>query len=397
MLTQIEFYDKDVIKNTLGVISIKPDKIVFVYDDTITDMNRFKSLEKCFKRHLPNAVLEKYPVDILKIDEIYDTVSRIINDNDECIVDFTGGSELMTIAGYKAGLDNGARLVYTDILSKKVMNINDTGQYMPTDELTLEDFIDARGACFIGNSHDGPREDMYDAILDMCRIMFRNIRIWRDTCAYIQTAMADSEPNDTMLHAKVEISQKDGRKVTPDRRLIGAFERLGFIKNLYFSDRYVAFDFASPQIKSYMISYGVWLELYVYINAKRAGIFKDVRLGTMIDWDAYDGVLVPENEIDVIFMDESMPVFVSCKLRDANTPALNELLIEKKRIGGWFSKSIMVTFGDKSSMGTGTYNRARQYGIEILDKEDIMSDDFSDRLIKAVREHSPITLKWKKI
>ena len=92
-----------------------------------------------------------------------------------------------------------------------------------------------------------------------------------------------------------------------------------------------------------------------------------------------------------------MPVFVSCKLRDANTPALNELLIEKKRIGGWFSKSIMVTFGDKSSMGTGTYNRARQYGIEILDKEDIMSDDFSDRLIKAVKEHSPITLKWKKV
>ncbi len=54
---------------------------------------------------------KNYPVDILKIDEIYDTVSRIINDNDECIVDFTGGSELMTIAGYKAGLDNGARLV----------------------------------------------------------------------------------------------------------------------------------------------------------------------------------------------------------------------------------------------------------------------------------------------
>ena len=45
MLTQIEFYDKDVIKNTLGVISVKPDKIVFVYDDAITDMNRFKSLE----------------------------------------------------------------------------------------------------------------------------------------------------------------------------------------------------------------------------------------------------------------------------------------------------------------------------------------------------------------
>lgn len=397
MLTQIQFYDKDVIKNTLGVISMKPDRVVFVYDRELKDMNRFVSLEKCFKRHLDNFVIEKYPVNILKIDEMYNTVASIIDSSDECVVELTGGSELMTIAGYKAGMDKGARLVYTDILSKKVMDINDDTKSIPTGELSLEDFIDARGACFIGNSHSGPDERLFDSILEMCGIIFRNIKLWRDTCAYFQTAMADSEPNDTMLHARLEIKQKDGRKVSPDRRMVAAFERLGFIKNLYISDKYMAFDFASPEIKSYMISYGVWLELYVYINAKKAGIFKDVKLGAMIDWDAYDGITMPENEIDVIFMDESMPVFVSCKLRDANTPALNELLIEKKRIGGWFSKSIIVTFGNSSTMGTGTYNRAKQYGIEVLDKDDILSDNFSQRIVEVVRGHSPIDLKWKKV
>ena len=104
-----------------------------------------------------------------------------------------------------------------------------------------------------------------------------------------------------------------------------------------------------------------------------------------------------ENEIDVIFMDESMPVFVSCKLTDASTPALNELLIAKRRLGGWFSKSIIATFGSKGTTGQGTYNRARQYGIEVLDRDDILSDNFADRIVEAVRGHSPVDLKWDKL
>lgn len=55
----------------------------------------------------------------------------------------------------------------------------------------------------------------------------------------------------------------------------------------------------------------------------------------MIDWDVYDGVRIGGNEIDVVLMDDSLPVFISCKLRDADTAALNELLIAKKRLGGW--------------------------------------------------------------
>ena len=397
MLTQIQFYDKDVVKNTLGVITNKPDKVVFVYDCAIKDMNRFKSLEKCFKRHLPNIILEKYPVNILKINEIYETVRGIIEKNGNCIVELTGGSELMTIAGFKAGRDMGTRLVYTDILAERVMDLNDSTKDIHTEELTLEDFVDARGACFVGNSHSGPPEELFDKILEMCQIIFRNIKLWRDTCAYFQTAMANSAPEYCVFHAKYEISQKDGKKVTADRRMIDYFERLGFIKNLYYGERYIDFEIVSPKIKSYMISYGVWLELFVYINAKRTGVFKDVRLGTMIDWDAYDGIDAAENEIDVIFMDKSMPVFVSCKLRDANTAALNELLIEKKRIGGWFSKSIIVAFGESSAMGAGTYKRAREYGIEILDKDDIMSDNFCQKLLDTVRGSNPLNLKWKKV
>ena len=92
-----------------------------------------------------------------------------------------------------------------------------------------------------------------------------------------------------------------------------------------------------------------------------------------------------------------MPVFISCKLRAVDTPALNELLIAKKRLGGWFSKSIIVSFGDDKAMRNGTYKRAQELGIEVLDKKDVLSADFGERLVKAVCEHNLVGLKWKKI
>ena len=91
--------------------------------------------------------------------------------------------------------------------------------------------------------------------------------------------------------------------------------------------------FNSLQDKQYCINYGVWLELYVYVAAASSGAFEDVKLGTMIDWNVYDGLKIGGNEIDVMLMEDSPPVFISCKLKDADTAALNELLIAKKAVG----------------------------------------------------------------
>lgn len=397
MTTQIEFYDKDVIKNTLGVLTIKPDKVVYIYDKEITDMNRFLSLEKCFKKHLPNIKLEKYPVNIFSINEICTVLCGVLKSNENCVIDLTGGSELMTIAGYRAGMGMGAKLVYTDIIEEKVVNINDENDVIKTAQLTLEDFVDAHGAEFIGNSHVEPEESEFSKILEMCKILFMRLNKWRSTCNFFQVAMADTAPGELDLRVHTQIQQKDGRWVSPDKDLLYEFQKHGFIKDLYFSGKYVVLTFASKKVKSYLISFGVWLEMFVYIHAVKAGVFQDVKLGTMIDWDAYDGITVAGNEIDVILQDNSMPVFISCKLRAVDTPALNELLIAKKRLGGWFSKSIVVSFGDDKAMRNGTYKRAQELGIEVLDKTDVLSANFGERLVKAIRGHDLVGLKWKKI
>ena len=69
----------------------------------------------------------------------------------------------------------------------------------------------------------------------------------------------------------------------------------------------------------------------------------------------------------------------------------------KKRLGGWFSKGIIVTFGDEKSQKNGTYRRAKELGIELLDRSDVLSQNFGERLERAVRGHDLVSLKWKRI
>ena len=190
---------------------------------------------------------------------------------------------------------------------------------------------------------------------------------------------------------------KSGRPTYPDLEILREFQRLGFLKNLVTDGKRVRFTFCTLEDRQYCTGYGVWLELYVYIAAKQSGVFDDVKLGTMIDWNAYDGVVVAGNEIDVILMEQSLPVFISCKLRSADTAALNELLIAKKRVGGWFSKGVMVTFSREKTESSGTYKRAQELGLELLDASDILAEDFAERLVRAIREHDLMSLKWKKV
>lgn len=396
-MTLIEFYDKDIIKNILGTLTLKPNKVIFLYDEAISDMNYFYSLIKCFKKHIPNIIFEKFPVNIMSIDDIYDKTICVINENERCILELTGGSELMIIAGYKAGSEKGIEMIYTDITKGEMIDLNKINNIRKTAKLELSDFVDAKGACFIGNSHNEPEPSRYKDILKMSHILFTNLSSWRSTCIYLQTILAENNADVLEVKSRSVITLKNGQKVSADKELMHAFVKTKFIKDLNYTNENVRFKFTSKEAKGYMINYGIWLEMFVFISAKEAGVFDDIKLGTMIDWNAYDGVSVTGNEIDIILTDNSMPVFISCKLREADTAALNELVMAKRRLGGWFSKCIIVTFGNDKVHRTGTYKRALELGVEMLDKNDILSSNFGERLTKSIRDHDLVGLKWKKI
>ncbi|MEA4815357.1 MAG: DUF1887 family CARF protein [Lachnospiraceae bacterium] len=394
-MTVIEFFDKDTIKNILAVLTLKPEKTVFLYDRELKNMNFFASLEKCFKAHIPNIKLEKYPVNIMDINDVYEKTIKVIKSNENCIIELTGGSELMTVAGYKAGSEMDVDLIYTDITKSEMLYINRNNKIVKTTNLTLLDFINSKGAALIGNSKAAPEPEIYEDVINMCNVLFNKLEDWKVTCSYLQTVAASFEKEELDIKSRRVIRHKNGQMIYPDEYIMGEFQKNGFIKDLSFNKNNISFSLTSSQSRQYMINYGGWLELYVYIEAKRAKMFDDILLGAMIDWNVYDGVVSAGNEIDVILSDGSTPVFISCKLREADTDALNEIWIAKRRLGGWFSKSVVVAFGSEKAKNMGTYKRACELGISVLDKEDILSRNFGERLVGCIKAHDLIGLKWR--
>ena len=399
MKTLIEYYDKDVLKNIMAPLTLRPEKVIYLYDNGIEDMTVFLSLKKCFERHIGGIRVEQYPVDILSMEKIRTVTKRVMEweGAENCALNLTGGSELMILGGYQAAMEAQVQVLHTDLLHNCITDLRTDRAIAENAVLSLEDFMDAKGACFMGESHKPPAPERYEAIREMARFLFRHLPQWKNTCSFLQTAASRIMPHQIYIDVKKDIHMKNGKRVSADREILKEFQRLGFIRNLVMDDHWVRFSFSSIEDKQYCINFGVWLELYVYAAADSAGVFDDVKLGTMIDWDAYDGMKVAGNEIDVILMDHSLPVFISCKLRDADTAALNELLVAKKRLGGWFSKGVIVTFSREKKEMTGTYERAKELGIELLDAGDIMAEDFSKRLVDAIRQHDLVSLKWKKV
>lgn len=399
MKVLIEYYDKDVLKNIMAPLTLRPDRVVYLHDKGMTDRNVFRSLRTCFEKSMPHILVENVPVDIGSVEKLRAATRRIIDryGAENCTLELTGGSELMMIAGYKAGRETGMQMVHTDLIGRCINDVETDEKVADTVTLTLENFLDAKGAELMGESHRPPGPEKYEPIRKMAQYLFRNLKEWKGTCGWLQTVASRGLPHELTIDSPKTVTMKNGRDVWAGEEVLRELQKNGFIEDLQLAKDRVSFRFCSMEDKQYCISYGVWLELHVYVAAASSGVFDDVKLGTMIDWDIYDGTRMGGNEIDVVLMDDSLPVFISCKLREADTAALNELLIAKKRLGGWFSKGLIATFSKEKKENTGTYLRCQELGLEMLDERDILAEDFSDRLVRAIREHDLVNLKWKKV
>ena len=399
MKVLIKYYDKDTLKNIVAVLTLRPERVVFLYDNGMKDMNVFRSLRTCFGKSMPHIQLEALPVEIRSVEKLRRATCRVVEQYgaENCMLELNGGSELMMIAGYKAGLQTGMQMLHTDLAAGCINDVETDEKVCDIVTLTLENFLDARGAEMMGESHRPPQPERYDAIRKMAQFLFRNLKDWKITCSWLQTVVSRGLPHELRLESRRQIHMKNGKPIAPVDEILKEFQRQGFIEHLKMDAARVRFRFRSIEDKQYCISYGVWLELHVYVAAASSGAFEDVKLGTMIDWDIYDGTRMGGNEIDVVLMEDSLPVFISCELRDADTAALNELLIAKKRLGGWFSKGLIVTFSKEKQEKTGTYLRCKDLGLEMLDERDILAEDFGDRLVRIIREHYLVSLKWKKV
>ena len=385
----IEFYDRSVLKNMVAALSLQPDYLTFFYDKEMFDTFEIYSTYLACKKYLPALKFELRSVDYHDYPMIESKIGQYILDNcdNNICIDLTGGSELMTIAGYNAGKNANVQVFFSDIYKSEVVRLTQNGPKYRSLPFTLEDIIEAGGGKLSGFTPTDWLTKHKKELYAMSKKVLASPKAWSDTCRFFQKTRGQKTSNP--LHFEVSLNHTASNAGLPDKRMLYSCQSCRLIQNLLYTKQRLSFDFTFRRAAEYMSSYGVWLELFSYYEMLKIPKIRDVKTSIKIDWNRRDDIEIIGNEVDVTAMYGSRPVVVSCKqsTNPVSADALNELYVVARRIGGKYSIPILITRSDIKHEHSGIYMKAREMKMHVLDASDILSQDFCLRLGRIISEN----------
>lgn len=230
---------------------------------------------------------------------------------------------------------------------------------------------------------------------DICR---KNTRLWNAHVGTLGAICEMFEMQDALSVsfdkdiASSTLKQK-GIKFVCIAWIMSELQKHGLIHSLAIQDT-VSFIFKNEQVKKCLTVSGQILELAVakamrsIKNDDGEPLYHDVKVGVVIDWDgtAETDEYRTINEIDVMAMKGSIPIFISCKNGDFDSNELYKLNTVAEHFGNKYSNKVLVSteldkLGEKSD-----YIRARMadMGIRNIENVDEMSDGEFERVLKSL-------------
>lgn len=386
--TLIEIYDEEPIHNILAAAQFKPRNLVFIGTRKLKS-KRIKSSIITALRYL--GVESKcffYSTDMSSLDSVTGELMTVLDSFGECAVEITGGNEVALVAAGMLAKQRGLPLFRYDRFTRSYCNIY--GCEAAEGPLDLPDFnINAVLAMAGGamKSHGHLCVDTLDGetegdIFKIWTIYKKHHSKWHKTVGYLQQ-LSKKHDSDTLKFSGSSVLYGTESISGADLAVLGELSDAGIIRNYQNNGGRIGFTFKSSLMKSCLCDVGICLELYVFAVARRMGIYSDVAISVVIDWDGdLDARLNTINEIDVFAVCGFTPLFISCKSGPPNVTVLNEIKTLATRFGGEFAKPVLVTMADVRSRDRYLAKRAEDMGVELIDRSDLVSERLSKQLYK---------------
>ena len=367
----IDFFDSDLINTLVPVKTLQPDKVYFLLDSKKENDEEIKDVADAIFAWGHVKEIYYYPVDIYDMKDIQDRLSEIWETaGDEPVyMEFSGGSELMIAAGFDACRNRGAVGTYVDIPKGRMIHMLTGEELMKVKHITLDDYFRAIGAKRLDDSHAVPRPKEYERISDMAEAIFSRITDWHALQDYLSKHVpSQGWYNSFKVPEKLDYN---GKRVYSSF-LMDKFRDNGFVEELEPG----CYRFLDARYQQYMVNYGIWLEMYIYIKA--LDFFDEAYLGVVIDWKSDKAIETQDNEIDVLVMWKSMPIFISCKMKKPGNYDVYEVGYLASRLGGENARSIMATtyeISREDPWGTGIYGRLNKMNVGLIEVFNLMKKE----------------------
>lgn len=401
-MTIVEFYDKYAVENVAGALLCNPERLILV-GKNLKKMERSKQIyrELFESRGLQTEILCR-PVQWQELGEITDTLAALVEEYPDCRFDLSGGEDLYLVAVGQILARYGDRVSYQR-MNHRVGSLvgNDAVGAL---ELTAEECIRLCGGELVTdgdgaiNTYDWQFDPEFekdiDAMWSICRHDARGWNAHVNTVGAIDQRMGGAGPD---LCFDVEdaraLLKRGGVRYACSEDTLKLLEEQGLIRNLRLGDT-VSFTFKNPQVKRCLTVAGQVLELVIarkmraLQDEKGRPLYHDVRVGVVINWDA-DGETEGAqtlNEIDVLAMKDTVPVFISCKNGMFDVNELYKLNTVAQRFGGPLAKKALAATELEKLGDRAEFLRARMddMGIRRVENVDEISDKELDRILRSL-------------
>ena len=406
-MTVIEFFDKSPIENIISAFTICPQKIIFVGETKMIKKNlpvyqRFLS-EKGLK-----IKLEYLSVNKNNLWDIVSKLSSVVEKEEECTFDLTGGEDLVLVAtGIIFHTYKDKKKVHMhrfNIRNGTTIDCDNDGKvpYQGDPELSVEEWIALHGGIVANKATEkeetllAHREDIMK-IWNLCR---ENPGLWNFQVGILNEFQKYRAGTENPLRIYIDISYASmyiknifGKKEYL-YGLLNLMKRQDLIFDLKWNDDEISFVYSNEFVKCCVAKAGDILETKILqvvndMKDENGAYFCDAERGVFIDWDGTvhtnsDDEKDTANEIDVFVMRDLIPVFISCKNGAFDDEELYKLYTVASRFGGVYAKKILVCsdFFERSENTAHLEQRAKDMQIKIIDGVHKLPDQEIQKKIK---------------
>ncbi|MBQ2992059.1 MAG: DUF1887 family protein [Clostridia bacterium] len=186
--------------------------------------------------------------------------------------------------------------------------------------------------------------------------------LWTKQTLCIQQAVAQMEEEGLTLTLTRAQCRRFGFG-TKTGHLFRQLEAAGLLKRFGCNEETAELTFASRLVRDCLCDYGVWLEIYLYHVMNAAGVFDDMRLSCIVEWE-HEDIL---NELDVVATAGLGLAVVSCKTCTPDMKALSELCVLAERFGSLYTQPVLAVLPKGSERLENIGARCEEMGIQLLD------------------------------
>lgn len=368
LISQVDEHNES---NILVAKEFNPEVVYLIRDKFYQD--KADTLKIYYEKNFKNIKLEFFDVEEGNKKELEKIIDNVKEKN--IIVNLTGGKRINSLILLDLCIKEKLTAVYIDIKKQIMYEFKDNIEiYEKTfEDLEIDDIVKASGGKIVEDSSElcNKKDLIYFA-----EQISNNLGLWHKYKQQLYESSIFEHDSNEPQRIYIHIQTLENEEINLLDKILSKLKEMNEISYRKEKDK-ITVNFNNSYIKAFIFKSGTWLEIEINKLINSIEEIDEAKNGVMFLWD--DENQAVRNELDVVAVKDSVPIFISCKDSDKyNEMALNELNVYAEKFGGENSYKILVA--TKEPMKSPVRTRAKEMGIHL-----IIFDGNEEKFIKEIK------------